>query len=158
MANMWNPAAPPSPGETAWGKVWQPATFTSTPTEDNGAIWSGQHDQSYRWYEPDTRTFYEDNPTQAYQGFLGWGFGDRQRPLLDYAKSLYGQTYAAALRGEEAATAVPGQVTPPGQGAQWTDYLTPDLVNQIRQGFNMQSASNRGVNLTFMPQGRWAGN
>lgn len=158
--DVWNPAAPPAPGEAAWGHIWQPQRFTSNPNlgGSDGGIWRGEHNQSYRWYEPDTREFYEKNPTQAYQGFLQFGFGDNQRPLLDYAKSYYSRAYANALAGEEAATATPGQVTPPGNGAQWVDYLTPDLVNQIRQSFQMQSAGNRGVTNTFMPQGRWAGN
>lgn len=159
MANIWNPAAPGAPGEAAWGSVWQPQAFTSHPQDPaTGDVWSGQHDQSYRWYEPDVRGVYEDNPTSAYQGFLQYGFGDNQRPLLDYAKSYYSRAYANALAGEEGATSVPGQVTPSGNGPQWVDYLTPDLVNQIRQSFQMQSASNRGVTNTFMPQGRWAGN
>lgn len=158
MALNWNPAAPPAPGEAAWGRVWQPQTFASQPQDANGSVWSGQHDQSYRWYEPDVREFYEANPTQAYQGFLQFGFGDNQRPLLDYARSYYNRAYADALRGQEASTATPGQVTPEGNGPHWTDYLTPDLVNQIRQSFNMQSASNRGVTNTFMPAGRFVGN
>lgn len=176
MVTNWNPAAPPYAGEAAWGvapgQSLHDAWWNGAGTGAAGLNWQQKidarrddravgyyhgDDQSYRWFEPDTREFYEANPTQAYQGFLDFGFGDRNRPLLDYAKSQYSRAYAAALRGQEASTAVPGQVTPPGQGPHWTDYLTPDLVYQIRQGFNMQSASNRGVTNQFMPQGRFAG-
>jgi hypothetical protein len=118
-------------------------------------VWAGDIDQSYRWFEPDTKEFYEDNPTQAYQGFLDWGFGDRERPLAQYARGYYSRAYADALAGQEGAEGVAaGQTTPPSGGAHWVDYLTPELVYTIRQSFNMQSASNRGVVNQYMPAGR----
>lgn len=155
QAAGWNPAAPPTPGEADWARSWQPGG--RGPAWGSPGGWQAGADQSYRWYEPDVREFYEENPQQAYQGFLGFGFGNRERPLLDYARSQYSTNYAAALRGQESGGA-PNQTVPPGTGAQWTDYLTPDLVYQLRQGFAMQTASNRGITNTFMPAGRWAGN
>jgi hypothetical protein len=148
---LWNPAAPPTAGEATWNQQWNPGRhqWSAAPGD-----WRAGSDQSYRWYEPDSREFYEANPTQAYQGFLDFGFGGRERPLLDYAKSQYGNAYAAATRGQEASEAGAGQVTPGGNGPHWTDYLTPDLVYKIRQGFAMQSAGNRGVTNVFMPAGR----
>lgn len=154
----WNPAAPPSPGEAAWSQPWQGPMVHPKGNGDGPLPWWGASNQSYRWFEPDTREFYEDNPTQAYQGFLNFGFGNQQRPLLEYAKNYYGQAYAAALRGEEGADqAATGQVTPPTGGAQWTDYLTPELVYQIRASFNAQSPGAKGYNIQWMPMGRNVG-
>lgn len=173
---VWNAANPQSPNEAVWSQPWR----ALAPAVGNA--WGGGRNESYRWYEPDVREFYESNPTQAYQGFLQWGFGDRERPLLDYARNYYGEAYAAALRGQEGSVAPPaqtqtivnrgagmpgepvttqtigaGQVTPATNGPHWTDYLTPNLVYEIRRSFQMQSAANRGVNLQWMPSGRWVG-
>lgn len=190
MSMPWNPAAPPPPGEAFWQQSgWADPRDTSRAwwggRDAYGTDWSGlTHDQrvygrynaatpdwvgdvnqSYRWFEPDVRGFYEDNPQQAYQQFLGWGFGDRERPLQQYARGYYGRAYADAMAAQEGQTALAaGQIAPPsgqparpGQGGNWVDYLSPDLVYQIRQSFTMQSASNRGVTNVYMPSGRMTG-
>jgi hypothetical protein len=146
----WNPATPSSPGEAAWSHAWQPPQVHA-----KGLPWSGQANESYRWFEPDVREYYEANPTQAYQGFLDYGFGGQERPLLQYARNFYGRAYAAAMRGEEGADApATGQVAPPTQGAHWTDYLTPQLVYAIRESFQAQSPSAKGYAIQWMPTGR----
>ena len=181
MSMPWNPAAPPPPGEanwgvqpgqdthTAWWSRWQQRNYPggtaqmvflpgTTGQRPEDAAWWGDVNQSYRWYEPDVKEFYEENPAQAYQGFLDWGFGDRERPLAQYARGYYARAYADALAGQEGANGLAaGQVTPPSGGSHWVDYLSPNLVYQIRQSFQMQSASNRGVVNQWMPAGRMTG-
>ena len=183
MVAQWNPAAPPAPGEWAWqqpgagrtlhdvwwqgrnpytGGGWTPGSdrvnAQMVRDSEGRGVWWGDTDQSYRWYEPDTKEFYEQNPTLAYQGFLDWGFGENERPLLAYARNYYQRAYAQALRGEEGYDApATGETTPPTNGPHWTDYLNPNLVYAIRQSFNMQSAGNRGIVNQWMPAGRWTG-
>lgn len=155
----WDGAIPPRPGEAAWSQSWQALPHSQGVFDGRGrSLWNHGYDQSYRWYEPDVRETYEADPRLAYQGLVDWGFGDRQRPLLAYARNFYDTAYAAAMAGQEGADApIPGQVTPSPTGAHWTDNLTPELVYQIRQSFQMQSPSMKGYAIRYMPQGRTVG-
>lgn len=167
-------------GQATWGGqpvapgVWQSwwggrNPYTGDPYQDaygrhqqqmvrdaNGnPAWWGGVEQSYRYFEPDTKASWEAIPQLAYQQFTDWGFGDRERPLAQYARGYYQRAYADAMAGELAyAPLAAGQIHGPSNGPTWVDYLTPELVYTIRQSFNMQSASNRGVVNQFMPAGR----
>lgn len=101
--------------------------------------------RSYRYLTGDLKQYYEQHPDEAYRQYTNAEFGDRQTPLLDYARGRYQDYWAQYIKASEA---------DPAGGAGWTDYQTNNLANQIRQSFNMQSPTQKGYSLTFMPAGR----
>jgi hypothetical protein len=130
-----------------YGRPYQAAP--AAPAPDPYQNWQSSDAGSRSWRyiaDPATKAYYEQHPDEAYRQYTTAEFGDRQTPLLDYARGHYNDYFADYLKNSEG-----------NANLMYVDTLNNNLAQKIRNSFSLQSPTQKGYALMFQPAGRVTG-